>query len=214
MKKIFPFIFFVVFLLSTSVASAAGIIINADIPVVKANIIQFMMKKYNDAIIVADTENSITFNRQSIGDPLAGEYNLSYYFTFFRSENKTILNFNGKLFRSNVLANTSRTANQKEINNFISIIKFCCDGRYVFGFDLDGLKVKSVTSNSLAAKAGLKVGDKIKTINGVKVKKEDLYFIGVNNAITMVVKRDDNEVTIVMEGTLQSGEEYKKLIGI
>jgi hypothetical protein len=68
-----------------------------------------------------------------------------------------------------------------------------------------GLIVKRVASDSPAEKAGVKVGDKLKSVNGIQVKSEREYyatvpFQKVGEKRTYVFERDGKEFTVDMVG--------------
>ncbi len=80
-----------------------------------------------------------------------------------------------------------------------------------------GLTVSSVTEAGPAAKAGLRVGDVIRAINGNKVVNSDDLFVRklpVGSSITMTVLRDGREVVLTMNTVAGFVDNYNLLYAV
>ena len=77
-----------------------------------------------------------------------------------------------------------------------------------FGAKNGGALVSSVSQNSAAAKAGMKAGDVITSINGRQVSDSDDFtreLTGLTGEVTIVVLRDKKELTLKVTVTRGSG---------
>lgn len=66
-------------------------------------------------------------------------------------------------------------------------------------FDEGGWKVKSVTTNSIAAKAGVKAGDVIESVNDLKLSRESVFLRSLS-ADRLLVRRGGTRITLRLDG--------------
>lgn len=66
-------------------------------------------------------------------------------------------------------------------------------------FDEGGWKVKSVSTNSIAAKAGVKAGDVIESVNDLKLSREGVFLRSLS-ADRLSVRRGSTRITLRLDG--------------
>ena len=199
-----------------SVFASPVIIRHADTATLSNIILRYLSVKVPNFSLINSTPNSLTFSglKENVW---TGNVQRVLMFTFVENKDQSItLNANGQ-FRSAgspLVGSVGGNLNADEAQQLMLTIKYACDGRYKFGFSWEKKKITDITPNSPASKAGLRIGDKLVSINNNKPTDTAIYEAVGARHITFKIKRKSEEKTIEIDGVYMKSEEVQKELGI